>query len=534
MKQLLTFVFTLCISISTLAQIKQEKRLTFELEPNDSEYMVFPVKGEAIFLIRNMMPQKLFDKKQVELIKIDEDFNAPTVWRFEVKDGRTATGFDYEAPYFYLLIGDPYSKQKDLTLYTINTETELYSEQNIDNLLSLELQDFAVIDNKAIFFGKYDYRPAIQIFDMSDRTLSTVRNVYNNNTEVLDLRADQKNDLFDLFIKDKDSFKNMIHTVYTFDAAGEKIRSYELEIPERIDVEAGMLSNLDEYGQITVGSYNSTQNKEGRGFFIASTNIFGETEMRWYPITDMPDYFRYLKEKPFEKMQRRILRKKEKGAEIKVNHSSMMRDIYLEDEYDMVFTEIYYPITRGTRNSFANTYGNRSLNGFNQLDNFSTLGGQPFAMGGSNNVVSEYKYIGGNVMVIDKQGELEWSYTVGYNSVRSTKDDGFAAFGMYDKAGLMAYYEDMKIKAYAIKDGKPSYELEAEISLSDDTERLRSTVDSSVELQHWYQDNFIISGVQFLRRQAADGSVTNHKVFFVNQFKVLSSEEIFEMEKPDK
>lgn len=97
-------------------------------------------------------------------------------------------GYDTDGSNLFVLMSKGFNTNADKYILQVNLVTNQGFEYAADNLLNIELVEFLVQNRKAVFMGNAEGRPALQIFDLDDKSIHTVQGVYGNNTQVLQIR----------------------------------------------------------------------------------------------------------------------------------------------------------------------------------------------------------------------------------------------------------------------------------------------------------------------------------------------------------
>ena len=90
--------------------------------------------------------------------------------------------------FFHVLFQRGYSTTGERYVLRIDLSTRKGFEYGLSNLLDMELAEFLVQNNSVIVMGVADTRPAVQVYDLDDKSVHTLQGIYGNDTQILQIR----------------------------------------------------------------------------------------------------------------------------------------------------------------------------------------------------------------------------------------------------------------------------------------------------------------------------------------------------------
>ncbi|MGY6547374.1 transcriptional regulator [Arthrospiribacter ruber] len=395
----------------------------------------------------------------------------------------------------------------------------------------MDLQEFFVLNRKAVFLGISEMRPLVQVFDTESKDLITVQGVYSKDTKVLQIRKDSELGLIDILVSKRDRFKEKQLTVFSFDEEGNKIREINISNPSPREKEftEGLLTPYFEYQQSIIGTFGRRRREAYIGFYLTDINEFGEYNTKLYTMEDFPNFYNYLKDRPRERKLREIEKKLHQGKTPYINDVLTTREVIpmengflLHNDHFNATNPRYIPRDGVYANDAYRFFPNRTLlhgplNGFHY--NPMMYGNRyPYSTWQQN---GSYRFLSSYFIFIDREGQVIWDNA--FNLDNKTVDYP-GKFGEVAYDGQRLHYlflDEGKIKMSYMKNGEVIFEnIPFELELINESERIRDTQDNSLSLNWWYDDYFLLSGKQRIRFLNEQGREENREVFFMTKIKV--------------
>jgi len=146
-------------------------------------------------------------------------------------------------------------------------------------------------------------------------------------------------------------------------------------------------------------------------------------------------------------------------------------------------------------------------------------------------VYSEFSYISAHFVKLGEDGRVIWDNSATYDDLLTDYILPFGEIAVVGDEFYNAYIRDDKIRLSYFKNGEKIFDnLDFELELLNENERIAETNMESLQLVHWYDRYFLLTGTQRIRFQRENGQASSKEVFFFS--KVLVAGDLFEPEDP--
>jgi hypothetical protein len=407
----------------------------------------------------------------------------------------------------------------------LDLSTQVGVEYDAANLLPMDLVEFLVLDQKAIFMGVSDTRPAVQIFSLEDKTVQTVQGIYGNESHVVQMLKLPEIQALEVVIRRRGPFKSQETLVLTFDLEGSLLRELKLDPLGDPDEEPldGLLLTGENYGQTLIGAYGKEVRNYYKGMYLTQINEFGEQNTALYTLEDFPNFFNFLPEKQREKQQAAVVAQLEKGKVPSIRNAYAIRDVKeMEDRYLVYFDQFSVNSTRGP-GTIAPPLASQRY----RYDRASRMGYIPFYMDPYNPIagpmqaytlVTEYTYKSAHFIEVAKTGQVIWDNAARYEDVTTSYPEAFAEVSVQGDDVFHLFLINDQIKLNYFRKGEKLLENEPiQLELDPTLGEIQYTDLESLRLLHWYGPYFLVSGIQKIRSTDAKGKEGVREVFFIHK-----------------
>ncbi|TVP50684.1 MAG: transcriptional regulator [Mongoliibacter sp.] len=530
MKSIVLILGFLLFQQSLQAQVMFVERFEFESKYQEKDFMVMNRPGGLIAF--RSQPERGFNlRTRLQLILTDFQLEVERFSEVLIKDNFDLAGYDLDGDYFYALFQKGSSATSDRYALEINLKTEEVNEILLEYVHAMDLQEFFVLNRKAVFLGISEMRPLVQILNIENNDLFTVQGVYSKDTNVLQIRKDTELGLIDVLLSKRDRLKDKQLTVFSFDDEGNKIREVNISNPNPRENEftEGLLTPYFEYQQSILGTYGKKRREAYLGLYITDINQFGEYETKFYTMEDFPNFYSYLPEKQQERKLRSLERTLRKGKTPYITDVLSTREIVpmedgflLHNDHFIATNPRYIPRDGMYANDAYRFFPNRTLfhgpvSGYHYNPMFYSPR-HPYSNWQQN---GSYKFLSSYFIFIDREGRVIWDNA--FNLENKTVDYP-GKFGeiAYDGQKLHYLYLDWgKLKMSYMKNAEVIFEnIPFDFELINESERIRDTQEQSLSLSWWYGDYFLLSGKQKIRFLNDQNREETRDVFFMTKIKV--------------
>lgn len=523
MRVLLSIFFTL-LTLPSLAQLQFKERLEVPAQPFDPIFELIPIP-KGLVAIRTFQPRSLNSERVFEYYLTSDQLQSQGLVEVKIRRGFDLIGYDTDGNNLYVLFAKGETSSSEKYVLHLDLDTQVGVEFDASNLLPLDLMEFLVVDQKAIFMGISDTRPVVQIFSLEEKTVQTVQGIYGNETHVVQMLKLPEIQAFEVVIRRRGPFKSQETVVLTFDLQGTLLRELKLDPFGDPDEEPldGLLLAGEGYGQTLVGAFGKEVRNFYKGMYVTQINEFGEQNTALYTLQDFPNFFNYLPEKQKIKQQAEVSDQLEKGKVPSIRNAYSIREVKeLEDRFLIYFDLFSVSSSRGSGAitpplaSQRYRYDRASRMGYIPfyLDPFNPLLGPMRAY----TLVSEYNYRAAHFIELGKAGQVIWDNSARYENVTTSYPEAFAEVSVQGDDVFHLFLFNDQIKLNYFRKGEKLLENKSFSLELDPTQGvIQYTDQESLRLLHWYGPYFLISGIQKIRSTDAEGREGLRDVFFIHK-----------------
>jgi hypothetical protein len=530
-KPLFTFLFSFILAFPAFSQLMYVDRFEVHTSFSDPNFIVIPRQGGLIAF--RVQPDKgLSFKGTLQYFLTDYNLKSDSFKEIRVKDGYDLSGYDLEGEFLYILMQKGTVATSDRYLIEIDLKSEVAKEVLLENVYSMELQEFFVLNRSAIFMGNVDTRPIVQIFDIAENNLITVQGIYFKDTKILQLKKESDLGVLDLLVSRRDKYKMKQVSLLTFDDNGNKIREVIIEKLEDPDIELveGILTPIENYQQSILGTYGNRKRESYQGIYLADINEFGEYNIKYLSLQDFPSFFDYMKEKQKEKKLQEIEKYYAKGKTLSIKPVFSAREVITMNQGYLVYSDHflatnarYIPRDGVYANEAYRYSANRLMMDQMGFGNGRYANSFPGSRYGTTywQEEGEYEFVSSYFLFLNKSGQVIWDSALDLLN-KSTNIPGKYGEVSFDGEKIHYMYLDAgQMYMSYIKNGEVIFQNQSfEIELMNEDERLRESQEESLSLSHWMDNYYLLTGKQKIRFLDEDNKEAIKEVFFLTKIKV--------------
>lgn len=536
MKLIITSILLFFISSTTWAQLKFIERFEVPSEMYEPNFEMTRIE-DGIVAFRTIPEKGLNFRRKIQYFRTDFNLSPSKVIEFPVKEGFDIIGFDVDGGFLYLLLQKGYSSNSDKYIFKMDMETNLGIEFDANNLLNMELVEFLVLDDKAIFMGIADRNPVLQLLDLKASSVLTVQGIYNPDTQVLQLRKVPELKEIELVISREVKNRGKEILINTYDLNGGLMREVKVDRfgDSDQDILDGLLLPMRNYQQALIGSFGYSKRNTYLGMYIMDINEFGEYGFKIYTLKDFPNFYNYLDEKEKGKRDAEVIKDLEKEKTPTIRNIYSIRDVFsTEDSYLVYFDHFNMMNSRG--NTRPGSYSPSSLYRYDRLNRlgYTPFFSDPFYQntfpnGSSYQVTTDFQYVSAHFAKISKEGNVIWDNSSTYDNFTTTYSEPFGELAVVGEDVYHVYVENLDVVVSFFRKGEKIFENQHfELELTEENERIKDTDPESLRMVHWYDRYFLLSGNQRIRYQDESGKEQVREVFFTT--KILVDGDLYQPE----
>jgi hypothetical protein len=522
--RILLFLFLALVALPSVAQLQFKERLEVPTQTFDPAFELMRIPS-GLVAFRTFQPRSLDADRVFEYYLTSEQLQSQGLVEVKMRKGFDLIGYDTDGDNLYVLFAKGETASAEKYVLHLDLSTQVGVEYDAANLLPMDLVEFLVLDQKAIFMGVSDTRPAVQIFSLEDKTVQTVQGIYGNESHVVQMLKLPEIQALEVVIRRRGPFKSQETLVLTFDLEGTLLRELKLDHLGDPDEEPldGLLLTGENYGQTLIGAYGKEVRNYYKGMYLTQINEFGEQNTALYTLEDFPNFFNFLPEKQREKQQAAVVAQLEKGKVPSIRNAYAIRDVKeMEDRYLVYFDQFSVNSTRGP-GTIAPPLASQRY----RYDRASRMGYIPFFMDPYNplagpmqayTLVTEYTYKSAHFIEVAKTGQVIWDNAARYEDVTTSYPEAFAEVSVQGDDVFHLFLINDQIKLNYFRKGEKLLENEPiQLELDPTLGEIQYTDLESLRLLHWYGPYFLVSGIQKIRSTDAKGKEGVREVFFIHK-----------------
>jgi hypothetical protein len=519
----------------SVAQVKFMERYEQVAQPFESIFEMMRIPG-GLVSFRTYQAKNLTSARVFQYHITDQNLLSKGLIEVQIRNGFDLVGYDTDGLNLYGLFSRGFNTGAEKYILEINLETNQGIEYEAGNLLPLELVEFVVIDRKAVFMGNAEGRPALQILNLADKSVHTVQGIYGNNTQVLQIRKLKELEALEVVVSRRGQYKNRETSVLTFDLQGNLVREVKIDkfADQGQEILEGLLLADKNYQQVMIGGFGTSLRNSYQGMYILEINEFGEYETKLYTLEDFPNFYNYLSPSRKAKQDQVVAKELEKGKIPIIRNSYSIRDVReTDDAYYIFFDQINITTSRGS-GRVAPPWQNSPY----RYDRNSRMGYAPFYLDpflGPTmtqplySVYTEYRYQSAHFIKVAKTGQVLWDNSATYADLITAYPEPFAEIAVVGEDLFHLYAADDDLVLSFFRNGEKIAEnLSFELQLPNESERIQFTDTESLRLVHWYDRYFLLTGMQSVKYQNAQGQAEVKDVFFMS--KILVDGDLYDPE----
>ena len=534
MRRLLSILIFVFLGFEGQAQVKFVSRFEVRGQPYDPTFEMMRIP-DGLVSFRTYQEKSISSNRVFQYFISDKDLKTSGLIELPVRSGYDIMGYDTDENNLFVLMvkGNPTSTDK--YILHIDLEDKQGYEYPAENLVSIELVEFLVLDRKAVFMGISENRPVLQIFDLDNKSIRTVQGVYGNNTQVLQIRKMPELEALEVVIHRRGQYKSHETSIITFDMLGNLIREIKVDRfgEDNQEILEGLLLADQNYQQVMIGSYGLDGRNTYHGMYIMEINEFGEYEFKLYTLEDFPNFFNYLPENQKLKRDGEVAKELEKSKIPVIRNTYSIRDVReTNDAYYLYFDQ--FSVVTNNRSgrpgwSPSSAYRYDRLNRMGYAPGYMDPFFLPNLPVQSFTVSNEFKYEAAHFIKVSKEGQVLWDNSATYGGFSTTYPEPFGEIAVVGDDLYHLYVEDDVIKASFFRDGEKIFEqLSVELEPAGENDRIKSTEYGTLRLVHWYDRYFILTGQQSIRFLNDQNREEVRDVFFMS--KILVDGDLYQPE----
>ena len=493
----LIFILTL-LSGWTFAQIVQPERIEIVVDDNSNDFVVVSADEQGLVLFRDTDERAERGKKLWEFIYYDTSLKEQWKRTYALDYALSLRGYDYDRGQLCVLFQNGPYLDKPLEMMNLAVTSGDTSFHAVRRIVPVNLEFFEIVGQTVVLGGNVNYRPVVVHYDMFNRKVRVLPDIYREDGEIIDIIPNPKDNTFDVLIAETTPQKVKTVTIKAYDQYSNLLQSTPLKPKDRSNLLDAQVTGFDGEKQFLAGTYGPKRSRYSRGIFVASLQPDGTQQIRYYHYADLENFFGYMRERREERVKRRIAKKKREGKKIRLNYRMVVHELISDDDKYIMLGEAYYPK--------YNSYYYNGYSGYVPSSRYNDL------------YFDGYRYTHAVAVCFDRKGELLWDHAFKLDNAKSMELKQLVHVSTKDDQVVLMYSYEGEIKSKVISDnGAVQDDVTSPIKLAHETDEIKKRDQDIVGITKWYGDYFYVHGVQDIKDMAHAGAGTSRKVFFINK-----------------
>ncbi len=510
------FVVFLLAIVFNLSHAQVDNLGRFEIEHNTiaQDYVLIPnFEHGALLVIPRFSPTTA--DNPVELYFLDAQLNQKWNYSLYIEKRYNLIGYYGQGSVSYLLFQNRSNNlfTKLVRIDPLNDEVKEFEPKSI---VDLEITEFEVVQNTAILGGYFQQRPAVFAYDMESDKVRTLSNVYQRNSELIEVRVNADSLTFNVLASVLTPEKDRTLIVNSYDYGGNALRDYELQIPPNYQLLTGVSSSIVNKEQLVVGLYTVNTGTYPSGIFVNHVDKTGRQDMKFYNFGQFDSFLDHTGKRA-DKLKQKALESLKSKKEWRFKTDGLFRELIERDGEFIFVGEYYKPWNissanyQRTRDQMMTLYDNydRSRPALYPPTTLSSANAQSLSGMGS-----DLNYTHAFAFGMDLQGNVLWDGSLELDETKETNLSFLGDFTVADKNTYYAYYHNELLIASHLNAESDTAQYVGPIELQNESDQLKFERDGYRSLVRWYDNKFLVQGIQHIR----NGPL--RKVYFINAVEI--------------
>ncbi|MFD3000075.1 hypothetical protein ACFS7Z_06865 [Pontibacter toksunensis] len=488
-RYLITFLFLLLLFPALAQGPAQPVRLELplDMEATDAEVIALP---DSSLLVYYRVSNTWQTEASYNFSKFNHELEQ--VWSDTVNIAANSYYIRHytEAPYTYFVFGE--DDLQEYTFVKLNNKTGQLQHSHYELEPIDAVYEFNVLKGNYFVIGrnKKEKRPVLLHVNTSTKKVQLLPSVYGEESTFSDLLADPAQGRIYAVLSESNGRISRLQ-VKSFDAYGRLLNNRFILQQEDKTLLNAEITPGDSSQKMLFGTYGARDLRYNQGFFTTPVNTtMVDEEGNFYSMTQLENFFKYLKPRQEERTRRREAARLKSGKGPGYRYRLLLHDLIPFPDGYVMAAEVYYPQYRSSSSNWG-------------LDRSFSLGRQEEA----------YKRTHVVVLGFTKEGRLLWDNAFPLKDVASYQLVHTVEVGrLPDGRVVVAYPKEEKI-IYHIMDGSKFREEETELEILtyEENEKIQATF--SPGIIRWYGDNFVAFGFQRIKPKAE----ASRTIFYLNK-----------------
>jgi hypothetical protein len=344
-------------------------------------------------------------------------------------------------------------------------------------------------------------RPVVVSFSFFDRRPRILPGLFGQNTEINGLRVSEENRTVSVIMYSTYRATCKL-IVKTYSYQGKLLDEFAIKNEKDLSLVTGKIGILNNQERLLMGNYSVDCSPYSQGMYLAKFKNDEREFIRYFKFADFKNFFNYMKPARQERVKNRIVKKREKGKEMRLRYRLHIHDIIETEDQLILVAEAYYP---QYRTASSGTFGN--VRGYY-----------------NDRIFDGYQYTHAVVCGFDKNGNLLWDNSFEINDYVSYDLNEAVQVNVDKDRIVLAYPQDGNINTKVIK-GNNILKNKENYKILTNFEHDKVTDSEPAKVAQWYDQYFLVWGQQTISNYKDSGVSKEREVFYMNKITYLKEEE---------
>ncbi|MGV3609946.1 MAG: hypothetical protein ACO1N0_03285 [Fluviicola sp.] len=495
MKNKITF-FCAFLVFSSFSQMNNDGRIEFDLKTDERIGQVIPLgdRGFVTLGLENVKGGN--DIFHISSYSTDLKRESTVDFERESRIANHSTLFSEDSSKLIFL----FSNKKDWVLKIYSIESNTLEERVFEKAdWTFRPMNYLFVNGKIVMNGFQKKKPTIQIMDLESgfQQFVLVPGVSSRRT-VESIGLDNLNEKVVIFMRDGKDMKTASMQLLLLETNGEISTSMILDKDPNFSIIDGSVTWINESSFLIAGTYG-TSGRRGyaAGYYLSRWTDQKQEFITYHSFTEFATYLSYLPQKAQKKMEKRVERKKDKGATDIIQSLVVIHPVIIVGDQYRIIGESFYPTYRTeTYTTFVNGRATTS----------------------TRQVFDGYQYTHAAVLDLDESGQKIKDYCFSMylsnkpfsvvKNLRITQNDNGDMRLMYSTGS--------RLKATTITTDQEMTETDyGQIITAHEGDNVRYT--GFTNCSYWYENNYLVYGVQTIKNKEDEKVSKKRTIFFINK-----------------
>ncbi len=517
-------LFCLTINLLPVLTIAQSvKRIEIPSRLSDQTYQVITLGEEGVMLLSKT------GRTEFNITKFDADLQQTWSMNGELDENQSFVDYYRDGREVYLLFSKYNSDLYQILKVSIGIG--MIQKLFFENIKRFEISEFKVHNEIAYLAGMVKDEPVLMSVNLNKMQPRILAGGLKGTASISSLDFDDVNDLLVVSYSVKKGRSSYV-VVKRINHNGKIVEQLGVEPEEDFGLLTGKLFPLNDGTQLMIGNYGykgyqSNGVPMSQGLYISKVD--GETPeyLKMHSFTDFKNFFKFMTEKQQERIEKKIMRKKGQGDDLKLNYRVLVHDIIQKDNQYILVAEVFYPEFR-TNNNYGSpfygsgfgspfSYGYNSFNAFrySRYYGLNSWAWNPWMYSSYNSnsqIFDGFRYTHAVVAGFDQKGNMLWDNSFSFDNVKSMDLKEKVKINIQNEDITLVYSNKGKLASKIVRGTQVVEGTKiVDIDTQRDGDKIRDTETDDIE--YWHQNYYLAWGYQKITNRN-DGS---RRVFYLNK-----------------